>query len=530
MKKHLIFLILVSLIALWPFFKKGFFQSHDGEWMIIRFTAFHQTLAAGQLPVRFVDRLNNNYGYPVLNFLYPLPFYLSEIPKVLGFNFVDSIKATFVLSAVFSVAAMYWALSQTFSPLSSLVGAITYLYIPYRFVDLYVRGSLGESLAFAVIPLIFGFIYKLKKHKDIFLPPLAISIGLLILSHNVIAVLFIPTLLIIALIIVKSKIKAALSFLAGITIASFFWIPAIYDLKFVKLSQIKVSQVADHLVNLKDLFIPRWGFGPAPQSADGLSVQIGLVPTIIIAAAICFLIKNKEKPKIALFLIAITLSAIFLMTKMSLWFWQHAPLVDIIQFPWRLLSLVVFAVSILTAELITFTKNNTVVAFLIIVASFLTTIAYTKPAIFIDRPDGFYSTNEDTTTVKDEFMPLWVKEIPKERANQKIEIEGYGEIISPEIKAANYKVGIIAHKDIKVRVNTIYFPGWQATVDGQGTNILYNDNPNGLMSFKLPEGGHEVIIKYSKTPAHLASEVISLLALVGTGYYFFYLWRKQKTA
>src|SRR3989344_8938078 len=64
-----IFLIFVSLIALWPFFRKGFYTSHDGEWMIIRFTAFHQTLAAGQFPVRFVDRLNNNYGYPVLNFL-----------------------------------------------------------------------------------------------------------------------------------------------------------------------------------------------------------------------------------------------------------------------------------------------------------------------------------------------------------------------------------------------------------------------------------------------------------------------------
>src|SRR3989344_6542362 len=100
MKKHLILLIFVSLIALWPFFKKGFFESHDGEWMVIRFSAFHQTLAAGQFPVRFVDRLNNNYGFPVTNFLYPLPFYLSEIPKALGFGFVDSVKITFISSTV----------------------------------------------------------------------------------------------------------------------------------------------------------------------------------------------------------------------------------------------------------------------------------------------------------------------------------------------------------------------------------------------------------------------------------------------
>src|SRR3989344_9243145 len=129
-----VLLIVLSAIAVWPFFKNGFFESHDGEWMIIRFTAFHQTLKTGQLPVRFVDRLNNNYGYPVLNFLYPLPFYFSEIPKVLGFNFVDSIKATFVFSTVLSVVAMFWALSQFFSRYASLAGSIVYLFIPYRFV------------------------------------------------------------------------------------------------------------------------------------------------------------------------------------------------------------------------------------------------------------------------------------------------------------------------------------------------------------------------------------------------------------
>src|SRR3989338_3972110 len=90
MRSQIFLIIVFSLIALWPFFKKGYFESHDGEWMVIRFSAFHQTLASGQIPVRFVDRLNNNYGYPVLNFLYPLPFYLAEIPKLLGFEFQPS--------------------------------------------------------------------------------------------------------------------------------------------------------------------------------------------------------------------------------------------------------------------------------------------------------------------------------------------------------------------------------------------------------------------------------------------------------
>src|SRR3972149_5598738 len=159
-KKYYFLIILVSLLAVWPFFRKGYFESHDGEWMIIRFSAFHQTLRSGQFPVRFVDRLNNNYGYPVLNFLYPLPFYLAEIPKVLGFSFVDSIKIIFVVSTVTSSLAMFWTLTQIFTKWAAFTGGIVYLFIPYRFVDLYVRGSLGEIIAFVFPPLILGAIFK----------------------------------------------------------------------------------------------------------------------------------------------------------------------------------------------------------------------------------------------------------------------------------------------------------------------------------------------------------------------------------
>src|SRR3989344_5162280 len=181
MKNHLIILILLSIIALWPFFRRGYFESHDGEWMVIRFSAFHQTLSSGQFPVRFVDRLNNNYGYPVLNFLYPLPFYFAEIPKVLGFGFVNSIKIIFVVSTVASVVIMFWALTQVFSKEAGFAGAALYLFAPYRFVDLYVRGSIGENLAFAIIPLILGVLFKIAKGSKIFLPILSISVALLIL-------------------------------------------------------------------------------------------------------------------------------------------------------------------------------------------------------------------------------------------------------------------------------------------------------------------------------------------------------------
>src|SRR3990170_937879 len=220
MKKHIVLIIVLSLLALWPFFKKGYFETHDGDWIIIRFSAFHQTLAASQIPVRFVDRLNNNYGYPVFNFLYPLPFYLAEVPKLLGFNSEESIKFITVVATLGSAIAMYWALSQKFNKEASFAGAIIYLFAPYRFVDLYVRGSFGENVAFLFIPLILGSVLKLISGKKLFLPLLSFAVAGLVLSHNVMALLFLPILFVIGLILVKSsRFNIFAAFLGGLALS-----------------------------------------------------------------------------------------------------------------------------------------------------------------------------------------------------------------------------------------------------------------------------------------------------------------------
>ena len=530
MKKHLALIIFLSLLALWPFFRKGYFETHDGEWMIIRFTAFHQTLASGQFPVRFVDRLNNNYGYPLFNFVYPSPFYLAEISKLFGFGFVDSIKIVFVLATISSSIAMYWGLSQIFSKWASAAGAVVYLYSPYRFTDIYVRGSIGEVLAFGFLPIIFGCIIKIGKQRKTYLPILAISIALLIISHNLIAAIVVPFFIIFSVFLVKKNNRQILSaFILGILISAFFWIPAIYDLQFVSFLKIKMTEIPNHLVSITDLIIPRWNYGPLPQSQGGFSVQIGLVSLAILTTSIYLQIKSRRKIKLVNFLIISILVSAFLMTRYSSIFWQTIPKAEVIQYPWRLLFLITLATAILCAYIVDYSKKKTVVAGSIIFFSFISTISYTRPVAFINRPDNYYATNEDTTAIFDEYQPLWVREKPQDRANQKIEVGQDATIVSSKIEATNYQAVIKASDKTTVRVNTIFFPGWKASVDGNDVDITYQDNDYGLMSFKLPKGEHKVIIKYGKTPVHLASEIISLVALIATGCYFIYLWRKQNS-
>jgi len=529
-KKYLLIILVLSLFALWPFFKKGYFETHDGDWMIIRFSAFHQTLSSGQFPVRFVDRLNNNFGYPVINFLYPLPFYLAEIPRILGFGFVESIKIITVAATLGSVVVMFWALSQKFKKEASLAGAIIYLFAPYRFVDLYVRGSFGENVAFLFIPLILGSILKIIKGNKLFLPMLSFFIAGLILSHNVMAFLFLPILLVIGLILAKSsRFNIIAAFLGGLAISLFYWLPALYDLQFVKFSQIKISEISDHLVNFSRLIIPSWGFGNLPSGENGFSPQIGIVAIALFISAIIFRLFDKKKNLIVDFSLILFLLSSFLMLGFSLSFWSLVPLTDLIQFPWRLLAVIVFASSILSVYVIDKSDQKLIAATIIILAAVISTAVYTKPKSFSVKEEPYYSTNEDTTTVRDEYMPIWVLEKPNFRADQKIEIEeGDARIITQEIRPTEYNSVIESPTTSKVKVNSIYFPGWQVDVDGTRQTIDYR-NKYGLITFELPKGRHEVIIKYGKTPVHLISEIVSLFFFLGIGGYIFYSWRKQNS-
>ncbi len=151
----LIVLFIISLIGIVSFFHSGFFPSHDGEWMVVRFSDFHRSLADGQWPARWAGRLNFGFGYPVFNFLYPGTFYLTEIFHLLKLNFVNSVKATFIMSYLLSGIFMFLFARQWWGKWGGLAAAVLYLYTPYRFVDMYVRGSLGESVAFIFPPLIF---------------------------------------------------------------------------------------------------------------------------------------------------------------------------------------------------------------------------------------------------------------------------------------------------------------------------------------------------------------------------------------
>ena len=193
--KYLVFLslIILSIIPVLNLFHSGLPVTHDGQDHVVRIANFYQNLSEGNIIPRWAGNLNWGYGHPILEFLYPLPSYIASLFHFLGFSLVDSTRIVFGLGMVMSLMFMYMWLSLFLNKYSAIFGAVLYTYAPYRFVETYVRGDIGENLAFAFIPLVLYFIYKLYKKNDYKLATLGgVSLAFLILSHNAISLMFTP--------------------------------------------------------------------------------------------------------------------------------------------------------------------------------------------------------------------------------------------------------------------------------------------------------------------------------------------------
>ncbi|MBI5613855.1 hypothetical protein HY947_02935 [Candidatus Gottesmanbacteria bacterium] len=494
MKNHrmLVFIVILLLVgfslSLWPLLHPGFFASDDGEWMIIRLSAFYQSFRDGQFPVRFLGRLNQSYGYPVSNFLYPGFLYIGTALRGVGISFVHAIKLIFAFSVLGSSFFLYKLLREKFARLSASVGTFVFIVSPYLLYDMYTRGSVGEVLAF--LPF-FASLYAVE-FSFIWLLPL--SVAFLILSHNSLAILFF--LVIAGYIIYKKKFYLLIHSLLGVGLASFFWMPAIFEKQFVQVDAIVVSDVYRYFIKPGETYL----YG------------VGIVAWVVLLCRRLDHVSSDVKYFILIFFVGLVFSL-----QWSFWLWNVLGLGFLFQFPFRFLSLVVISSPFIVSQVIETSSRKKLVSLSFIALAVFCAISVLSGIRFVDRPMGYYTTNEATTTVKNEFMPRWATKSQDHRALKRIEIyEGKGVLDITYQSSQRIAAKIVAEEPLIVQVNSVYYPGWGASLNGQRAGI--KTSSFGLMHILVPEGTHTLVVEFRETPFRFAADSISFLSLVVYGF------------
>jgi hypothetical protein len=530
-----IFLIalVVTIPAFWALLVKGFFGASDDIHIAWLFE-MDRALRSGQFPPRFVPDLSYAFGYPLFNFVFPLPFYIGEIFHLLSFSFVDSIKLLFLLSFPLSFYLMYKLIRNYASWELSLAGAMLYVYTPYRATDVYVRGALGESVAFIFLPLILFALGKLlnvsENRKFRYIGIGAISTGLLILTHNIVSYMFLPAVMIFLLFHfltnknIKTLYSAFLAIIGGLSLSIYFWMPAILDSNIMKYDT--VFNYFDHFPTLKQLVTPFFGYGASvPGSYDGMSFFMGAVNIFIIVLSLIYVFFRKEKievkSKITFFwCVFVFMASIFMMNYRSSFFWDIVPLIKYFQFPWRFLTLITFITPLM---LIVFNKfrYKKILSFAVIIFSLALNFSDYKPHDFLGRTDDYFinryipfpSVSAEYKNTQEEYLRLPNSTITRP---DKLYPPVFGNninIVSGGFSGSNLAVQVDNLVGTLVSINKYNFPGWIVKVDG-GNVALSSGNPFGQISFELPAGRHTIQAEFKETPLKLLLDFVSLISLL----------------
>jgi len=566
-------LLLLTAFAWAPLLAPGYFmRAHDAGHSLFWLVEFDAAIRDGFLYPRWAPDHALGYGYPLWIFYAPLAFYVAEFFHLIGFGIAAAIKITWALAFMLSGVTMYRFARKLWGPGPGLIAGLLYVYAPYHLVNIYVRAALAEFVAFALFPWVLHSFWELLEEGGRRKLAIAgLSFGLTLLTHSVTVIFFPPVLALMVLYWLilrwrrtrqlpwRSTLEALGAGLLGIALAAIFLLPALTEGRYIAQEQWVASayNFADQFLYLFQLFNFDWGFGHALAGPnDGMPLQIGLWLVLLGLAALPLLWRYRPSRKAELlgFLLA-AIGSMALVLAISRPIWEVFSPLALLQFPFRLLTLVALFLSLVAAGVVAalssqengenpaasaqtqLTPALIVLALAIVLASYPFTRPEHTPVTARDQsvqavidfeveyPDMVGRTSyadappSDTPKVS---AYLADKPIPLARIT-----EGEGSVSSIHHGAGSEQVQVNAHSPTTLQFYTYYYPGWRATVDGQDAEIR-PDGPYALITLDLPAGTHDVGIRLTNTPLRTLAAIVSALTFVLLLALFYRIGRKER--
>ncbi|MGD2127618.1 MAG: 6-pyruvoyl-tetrahydropterin synthase-related protein [Desulfobacteraceae bacterium] len=543
-----ILIILLSLPFISPLFNFHWIMVGESIEQILRLIELDRGIREGILYPRWFGDLAGGFGYPYLIFYAPLVYYVSEMFHLLGFGLLTSLKWMIYLGVLLSGIGMFLLARAFWGRYGALVSAVAYIYVPYRMVNLYIRGDFSEAFAMAFPPLILYFFYRMLRDKrSQYMAGAVLSYAALILTHNCTALIFSGFLLLfLAFISIQNKnwegfLRGVLAIIWALGISAIFWLPALVEKKWVNIHLIYSDASLDFHNNFIELFrllLPTWTFEGGSGGRD-LPFQMGWPHILLAFFSSLYVMKledstRKDMRQLVLFFLLCTLLAVFLTNGSSILLWENLPLMKYLQFPWRFLTVLSLFVSFVSGGLFSYfagTPRLTQKMFqtVLVIIIILSSIQYCRvkgyyilreeqltPA-FVKEDGGTISacnTNEmDKITDFGEYMPKSVKKLPdKMRAGTVFINKGKARIAAEKAGIQNYEFKIFAQEKTEVIVGSFYYPSWDGRMDGQPIDLF--TDAEGLIHLEVPEGLHEIKVFFGETKVRKIVKYLSFIALL----------------
>ncbi len=608
-------LLLVLLPALLPMLRVNLWLGHDTFPHLFRLVDLDIVLRSRVLYARWLPNLGFFYGFPTLNFYAPLTYYITLTLHWLGAGFLLATKLSYALSFFVAALGMYVWMRDAWSRRAALVAAAVYTYVPYHLANAYVRGTISEHWAQALAPWLFWQVGRVTRGQDRG-ARLALLVAALLLTHNLSAFLLIPDEVGFGVthrvwqalrpppppphpplssptlgggergpyaslrhtadetgvrgegLKREPLLRLTISIAIGILATTFYWLPALREISSVRAGQLPTlsEEHIRQLVGLRDLVAPFFLYRYYPDQGTALQHPLAWwqVAVFVLGAFVAWRRRKAlTPPQRGLLLAALLLpiAALLLMLRASLPLWMNVKLLALVQFPWRLQTIVALMTAVWAAALSTHharrTTNLLRRASCVIVIAGLALIAGTSlarlpvlpltwagdPPVPVREADlslagfaryefanGLRAREHGDpwimpflpTTVRTPREEFWLPASLSPAADERFVPPK--RVTLEQVCPTAVTLTVDTPANTFLRWHQFWFPGWRASVDGRA--VPTQPSPRlGLVTVPIPAGKHRVRIWFGST---VLRQVAWGLALVGLVMMVGALWRERR--
>lgn len=538
-------LVAAVAIALWlPLTKLEWFWGHEQASYILRTVEWVSELRAGVLYPRWCTDFYGGFGSPFFLFHGPVIYGIAGLWAAAFTDVIDGLKVVVLLGSLCSGLGAYALIAgETRDRDAALLGACAFFAAPYRIGNVYDRGDLGEFSCLALLPVVLalyraaGFEARPARARRLLVVAVALH-ALMIMTHPVLGlwgslvVGAVCGVTVLKLFYAGMK-RRALEFVALLPLApclaGLYILPALLERKGTRTEGMVVNfyNPQNHWNTLHTLFQPSM-----PLFTRNFLMVGPLVAIACGGVALGFLFGRSWRLR-ALGWLALSAALVALNLPEMSWFWApgRIPLVEFIQFPWRLLGPAALAAAVALGL-------GAAAAWARLRAETRTSLAIVGSGVLLMWMAWPYvSTNEmktalvprDPSSVRqamvsatdaNEYLPASAVGIPSAPSHELVEKTRSAEVELAQQDGSRQALVVDAkRKNAQVTLNIHAFPGWQArTLEGPADVELTTER--GLLRLNFPSRGrYQVRVWYGASTAMRLGYALTFLTALLLGWF-----------
>ena len=544
-EKEKVVIYIIVILSLFPLYTPGFFNTHDGVIHLFRTVGVYNNIVDFDFFNKIYYNMIDGFGYGWGIFYPPISSVVPAVFMVIGFSLFTAEKIFIILASIFAGLFSYKLFNELFNnKFASLLTTIIYILSPFKMSQIFVRGAVGELLLFTFLPLIiFGLIKILKKEYKYKYYFIFGACGIMY-SHMISTIYTAIFVIIFMLLNVKLLLnrKTLLELVKAAIVIILLCLPIIVPLahhqitNMYNVSSMMGGDVANSIVHFGQLIGSNMDTTNV-QNTNYLSndkemnYMLGLTPILILVLlpfAYAKIKENGDKNQIIKYSVLLVISILMMITP---FIWNKIGVIDVIQFPWRLLTFAVLFISIISGYVLKaiLTKENEYSLLLFVLSfSFIFIYIIGGQTKFDKTLNAEINFGNQVLTAEDDYWSIanslgysydylpkqLTTEILKSRGADILVLDGIASInnMNKENNILNADV-ITNSQNVSVELPLIYYKGYTIKVDN--TKVNYNISNNGFIKVDMTSvGQHKIYVKYTGTLIYNICDLTAIIVLI----------------